>query len=86
MFISKNQISKWFNKAAKVSTARRRNGAEATLMPHEYISGDAIYFCLKGLEYKHPRRRTYMTCSIIKKKTFYIVWFMTLSIFNKICH
>ena len=58
-FIANNQTLKWFNKAAKLSSARATNRAIMTLMPHEYISGDAIHLSFKALKYQPPKR-TYM--------------------------
>ena len=71
--INENQNLKWFNKAAKLSTTRRRNRAIATVMPHEYISGDAIFFCLKAIEYKPPKR-TYIYDVLLSRTSESKLW------------
>ena len=54
-FKKQGQTSKWFDKANLLRPNRRRNQAISTIMPHQYVSGDAITFCLKAVKFKPPK-------------------------------
>ena len=54
-FQKQGQTSKWFDKAKLLRPNRRRNQAISTIMPHQYVSGDAITFCLKAVKFKPPK-------------------------------
>ena len=58
-FQLQGQIPKWFKRTRELGTWRRRNKAISTLLPHQYISGDAITFCLAAVKHK-PRQGTYV--------------------------
>ena len=58
---------KRFNKASRLRTRRRRNKAIHTLLPHQYLSGDTIMFCLDAVRYKPPQE-TETPTNITKQK------------------
>lgn len=55
VFIKQNGATQWFNRAAQLRKTWRRNQAIATLMPNKFLSGDAITFCRKAINYKPPK-------------------------------
>ncbi len=54
MFQSKEKNAGLFTQAKRLRKQRRRNRAIQTLLPHQYLSDDAITFCLAAIKYKPP--------------------------------
>ena len=53
-FERKEQAQKWYKRARRLRMRRSRNDAINTVLPHKYISGDAITFCLAAVKHKPP--------------------------------
>jgi len=70
LFEKQEEASKWFRRLPK---KRRRNEAITTLLPHQYISGDAITYCLAALQHKPPQG-TYIYDVLVSAATEAQIW------------
>ena len=73
-FGKQGQTSNWFHKAKlRIIRRRKRNEAISTIMPDQYISGDAIMFCLNAVNFKPPKE-TYVYDVLLSAATESQLW------------
>ena len=72
-FERQEKASKWFHQASRLRLRRRRNKAIHAVLPHQYVSGDAITLCLDAVKYK-PRLKTYVYDVLLSVTTEAQLW------------